>query len=44
MTLKWQKFKNYSLKETRTNNKKYNERLSSLYLEKEYGISNNTIR
>ena len=44
MALKGQKFKKYSLEEKEKIIKKYNEGISSSYLEKEYGISNNTIR
>ena len=44
MALKGQKFKKYSLEEKEKIIEKYNEGISSSYLEKEYGISNNTIR
>ena len=44
MALKRQKFKKYSLEEKEKIIEKYNEGISSSYLEKEYGISNNTIR
>ena len=44
MALKGQKFKKYSLEEKVKIIEKYNEGISSSYLEKEYGISNNTIR
>ena len=44
MALKGQKFKKYSLEEKEKIIKKYNEGTSSSYLEKKYGISNNTIR
>ena len=44
MALKGQKFKKYSLEEKEKIIKKCNEGISSWYLEKEYGISNNTIR
>ena len=40
MALKGQKFKKYSLEEKEKIIKKYNEGISSSYLEKEYGISN----
>ena len=42
MALKGQKFKKYSLEEKVKIIEKYNEGISSSYLEKEYGISNNT--
>ncbi len=44
IALKGQKFKKYSLEEKEKIIKKYNEGISSSYLEKKYGISNNTIR
>ena len=44
MALKGQKFKKYSLEEKEKIIEKYNEGISSSYLEKKYGISNNTIR
>ena len=44
MALKGQKFKKYSLEEKEKIIKKYNEGISSSYLEKKYGISNNTFR
>ena len=44
MPLKGQKFKKYSIEEKERIIKKYNKGISSTYLEKEYGVSNNTIR
>lgn len=44
MASKGQKFKKYSLEEKEKIIEKYNEGISSYYLEKKYGISNNTIR
>ena len=44
MAKKGQKYKKYSLEEKEKIIEKYNEGISSSYLEKEYGISNNTIR
>lgn len=39
-----QKFKKYSIKEKENIIAEYNKGISNTYLEKEYGISNNTIR
>ncbi|MCI9233493.1 MAG: transposase [Bacilli bacterium] len=44
MALKGQKFKKYSIKEKEKIVEEYNKGISSSYLEKEYGISNHTIR
>ena len=44
MALKGQKFKKYSIEEKEKIVEEYNKGISSSYLEKEYGISNNTIR
>ena len=44
MPLKGQKFKKYSIEEKKRIIKEYNKGISSTYLEKEYGVSNNTIR
>ena len=44
MPLKGQKFKKYSIEEKERIIKEYNKGISSAYLEKEYGVSNNTIR
>ena len=44
MSKKGQKYKKYSLEEKEKIIEKYNKGISSSYLEKEYGISNNTIR
>jgi transposase len=44
MPLKGQKFKKYSIEEKKKIIMDYNKGISSFYLEKEYGVSNNTIR
>lgn len=44
MALKGQKFKKYTLDDKVKIVNEYNKGISSSYLEKEYGISNNTIR
>jgi transposase len=44
MPLKGQKFKKYSIEEKEKIIMDYNKGISSFYLEKEYGVSNNTIR
>ena len=44
MPLKGQKFKKYSIEEKERIIKEYSKGISSTYLEKEYGVSNNTIR
>ena len=44
MPLKGQKFKKYSFEEKKKIVEEYSKGISSTYLEKEYGVSNNTIR
>lgn len=44
MPLKGQKFKKFSTKEKEIIIAEYNKGISSTYLEKKFGISNNTIR
>ena len=44
MPLKGQKFKKYSIEEKEKIVEEYSKGVSSKYLEKEYGVSNNTIR
>ena len=44
MASKGQKFKKYSIEEKEKIVEEFNKGISSSYLEKEYGISNNTIR
>ena len=44
MPLKGQKFKRYSIEEKETIIEEYNKGISSTYLEKIFGVSNNTIR
>lgn len=44
MASKGQKFRKYSIEEKENIIEEYNKGISSSYLEKKYGISNNTIR